>query len=1459
MRFLESTVPGRALFCTSLAFLLWACGGGSDDARSDEPDAEFEDPGSRALLVASMDGCLVDVDCAAGMFCYQQVCAVECRQDLDCAQEESCSERGRCLDGDPVSALNATVAREAVLSELRLAETPEPLIVVAPGQQTVSYALRIEGEVPNNEILYRMERNDALDAPEELYRATADSEGNIVLELPVGAADPDGDNLPVSVRVALPFTALRVVLQPLQPAAGEYLGEVRMDGFGNVGLPIELRVHTNPEGASLEQASEAWLGLRVAREHLFSPVEAVAGGVEWVYSELEWDSLFGVWVATFSHAFNLSGQSHLDDYASGQVRRQLRFELNEPQQGYISGTVADRWSGLFDQRTLLGAPQVGVMRFDGDLEVSWLSEVSNDTLPDEPHVSASAPELLPAPSLDECNSDVFATVALPCGSINDTADFAAASVAEQIECATAVAVQALAGDTTASDLLAFLDDSIENPNGASFAEYMEMCATGEGGTCRPSAAILCGRQLIASSFYAYGSAPAATQNALVNDATMLVTQFQELSREAFLGRQLGAFQTDVTTRLEWLQNSELPAIVTAVVQSATEDLLDDWQQNVLEVHMETLAGQFDPAGVTMLAATVSGEDAASARRRLLAETTQSWRGAMESLVLGAQRWDALLQDESARAEKAALAAATMRDLYLMAGMLYQFNLESGAGYRNASLAGGFGNLIRQSSRLELSFEELAYARDAEVVVSTSLNPLQDNDSLLTRLRVDALDELEDAADAIFAILQQTQAEALDEELLRQSFQNNIRDLRSELAELCGIPVGCTPEEARTDEDCYSRVAADTCGFVMARGSDLYLPYSHAQFATSEGGRLQLEILTALQGVSIAQAELDAHIGRSRLELTELERFAGEIEAWNGRRLDRLERMETNFARRDALRDENLRVLFDGLNAMAASRREAINAFQGSMAEWNAIRVNDANESFATLSAQMQMESAAAVLSNSAELSGDIAAAIAEGMPKAVGTSTDPSAPARGAVLSAAAKTRFAMRAGSIALEFGAQQIAIERERGAALADAELASLNDRSTLESMISDSERALLEDRLQRSDASTASELEVLNEALQLLDAEAEASEAYARDRDEFLQRRLAYQQRLHGAAELRLRIEQAQMRVQQRQFEYLQVVQRAELIEAQVQDIETQLTDIEVLIGSPAAVFARANRLAQAESRLQRAKSAMMDWLVAMEYYAVRPFMDQRIQILLAQNTYQLEEIAAELQRIENRCGGAVNEGVATFSVRDDFLELQSSLEDPISEEVFSPAERFQQVLRDGAVPVNKRIRYNTDSNVGSLMRANAGILAATFTVNLTDYANLANSCNAKITGVRVQLVGDDLGDASPTLSLLYDGTSQLRSCQPDVDDLAASYGPAATNFGSITTLRTEGRSISPVAGINAFVGSPNQTLSGLPLSTQYTVLIAPNVGENRRINWDNLEDIRLELTYGYQDVFPQGQCQ
>ncbi len=73
-------------------------------------------------------------------------------------------------------------------------------------------------------------------------------------------------------------------------------------------------------------------------------------------------------------------------------------------------------------------------------------------------------------------------------------------------------------------------------------------------------------------------------------------------------------------------------------------------------------------------------------------------------------------------------------------------------------------------------------------------------------------------------------------------------------------------------------------------------------------------------------------------------------------------------------------------------------------------------------------------------------------------------------------------------------------------------------------------------------------------------------------------------------------------QRKVAYASIVQRAQLLEGRLRNLVAQRDMANLNLGSPSIVFGWANQLEQAENRLARAKSKLMDWVVGLEYLAV-----------------------------------------------------------------------------------------------------------------------------------------------------------------------------------------------------------------------------------------------------------------
>ncbi|MFT4705951.1 MAG: hypothetical protein ACI81R_003667, partial [Bradymonadia bacterium] len=765
------------------------------------------------------------------------------------------------------------------------------------------------------------------------------------------------------------------------------------------------------------------------------------------------------------------------------------------------------------------------------------------------------------------------------------------------------------------------------------------------------------------------------------------------------------------------------------------------------------------------------------------------------------------------------------------------------------------SLMRELSRLSLPFDELIYARDGEVVVTRSLDPDSTNDDVLDELESEAIRELTNAAESVSEIIEDAQAEALQQTQIRNRINNDIESLQDELVRLCGLPAGCSRNDV-DDPECAVPVFAGTCGFVVARGTSDVTGFQAGGQNISEAGRALLSVQEAGINYNIALEEQRNHNARATMYLETADAFGLQVLDWNERR-QTLDNVVGDLVTQGELAQQiELNGFRDNLAQQDALRTISYTATALRISSWDTIRLDGVDADMRDLVAVTALNQTASALRDTAESVDTIAAIVADGLPKSVGTSSDVFSAGRLATKMSAFGITAGVRlvaTGLDAVAAGVENAATRREL---LREATLTNLQLESDLEVLRYDNLVADLEGGLELIVAANEVAAAELENLIGNLEGALELEIAFERDLVELRDRQNRAWELINQALEYELRTAQAELTIQQRVNEYQQIVQNGQLISARLDDLSQQRANVNQLLGSPSVVFAWANRLLRAESRLAGAKDRMMDWVVALEYYAVRPFMDQRLQILLARNTYQLEAIADELRRLQRSCGGIVNTETAELSIRDDLLGLGFSTVD--SEQVtFSAAERFIATLERASIPVDKRVRYTADSSVGDLVRRD-DVLAATFQFSLDDFANLGATCNAKIASLAVELVGENLGNARPTVTILYDGTSQLRSCQPGIDAYVENFGPEATVFGSITSFRTAGRSVSPVAGVGVF-GSSNATLAGLPLASQYTVLIDPSIGENADIEWGNLEDIRLSVEYTYQDPFPAGQCE
>lgn len=583
------------------------------------------------LTLNSTGACRIDEDCAGGLHCFQGACVWECDEQNACESGDTCSARRRCEAGAGGRPNAATPER---MPGVQVTLPPPQVIRVEPGQSEVRLTVTTDVDVPGGLIGYTVETfayaTRTAAKPTRLFRA----EGQRTFELvvPTGTADPNAENAGIEeVSLVTSLGTFRLRLQPQPSLSGRYAGTVAVSRFGAAGLPIELELITDPPNVDPARADHVYLVLPVRPGNIWSPVAPGPSSPTAVAAEAVFQAFSGTWVASFRTPFAFGSDSILARY-DDEVVRGLRFEFAFDN-GVVTGTVRDLWEGLYDTRTADGVESMATVVFEGPVTLNRVGK--GRALEDLPALAPRddrAVTLRPLPDLaSQCAAGRFAVepvtinaVSMSCDGIDNAESFQAASADAQAACAIAVAENALAAPGTTSKLiLAFLEG--ENEGTESFAEFMARCAAGTSGTCQPSPEVLCGRALTAWSV--------ATQLSPTSSFPALVDAYTRSTRETFLGRQLAAYQTDADTRLGWLKASDYPAIVTAQVRTHNEGLLNTWKEKVLNAHFSALTGQYDGVALAVLARQVQGDALVDARQGLLMEMSQSWRTAMESLIV----------------------------------------------------------------------------------------------------------------------------------------------------------------------------------------------------------------------------------------------------------------------------------------------------------------------------------------------------------------------------------------------------------------------------------------------------------------------------------------------------------------------------------------------------------------------------------------------------------------------------------------------------------------------------------------------------------------------------------------------------------------------------------------------------------------------------------------------------------
>jgi hypothetical protein len=605
---------------------------------TDEP---VEAPDPNGLIILSEEGCVIDDDCTAGRFCFQNTCVRACETDADCSSG-TCSPYGRCGDGSVAEALPG----------LRIVAFPDTVRTIAASEETVTFEFALNGNMPPEGIPYRVRRNDGLGDPGLIRYATGTNRFSVTLETGLARPSANHEARPVGLTLFSAIGNFDLMLMPQPAYEGEWLGELKIDSFGG-GQGFDLRARIT--GNSIDGLA---LILPVSNSNLFSPRDDHNPERDYEKVPLVFRSQTNTYQALFTHEFRFE-DGLFGDLRPRQVERTLRFDFDAQAlaAGRLEGRFADIWRGLHNTQRTSGEREVGTIDFIGSFTFQRIGDL------DRPANSFTVSTIqAPQPALNErgtlggCENRFFnlehfdvGEETYHCDGITSAEQFLAADAEAQASCALAMSTSVSMGDTTAKQIALYFAEQ-PGPQGLSFEAFLKACADDTDPVCMPSERSICAYELSAAAaqrIHRGNIDQTARANALLAN---LMVALADMSSEAFLARQIGAFYNDMEMRRQWLRAGAAPAVFLAAVEAANENLMLEWKAQVLDVHHDVFMSFFTQDAITFLARSVEGELPNERRRELLAEAGVLWRGYSEALQLAASRWNESVRDLARRRE-----------------------------------------------------------------------------------------------------------------------------------------------------------------------------------------------------------------------------------------------------------------------------------------------------------------------------------------------------------------------------------------------------------------------------------------------------------------------------------------------------------------------------------------------------------------------------------------------------------------------------------------------------------------------------------------------------------------------------------------------------------------------------------------------------------------------------------------
>lgn len=1458
------------LACFAAMFVSACSDDGSDTkipVTPDKPDTPVTPAMPELLNFKSARGCAIDSDCNDGLFCFQGVCAMECNASTPCAKG-TCDANGRCVNA--ASAKSISYAK-AVVSDVNptaeIVVSPDKILYVSPRQDSTTVSIYLAKDI--GDVLYRIDDGVSgaqiakTAAPQPREITSGNETLNVVeyvFEIPTNKSalgdKGDIDNLTVISSIG----SFNVSLVPLQGMGGYYEGAMKADVFANAEIPLRMAIEVTPANAqSFDKITGINLYLPVSQNDLLTPETAESGKIYWAKVAMEKEtanchSENGCWAGVYGvNDFTIENSKIVRNDLKLNRSIRIEFSAYDAQYGQLRGFARDMIKGLYRERNEKGELQWNNAVIEGDIVM--LHATSDEWTPgtsevrDHKKQTDVTRDINANPGVRCSNDDIktlFGGFAGDChiSTVQDAENLPAACILN------AAKETFNAAKTTADHKKMFVSDLIQTyltttdaseltakAGYASFGEFLAKCGEKKD-ICIDRTDYVCAADLL-SRMYLNDAQNAETEKLSADDQKTVFEYWAKLMRESYIGTQFSAYYNDTSVRKEWLENTDAPRIASKILESFNSNLLAKWNNTVLNAHFDVLGSQFNQTAFEMFTLPVANDGIKSDLDGILNEYADAFQGAGDALQLAIKRYNALYTTTAERAAAAASVRPNLLDLYITGAIEAVVNAATQNTSLNAAYGTALSSMATDIKTLDQSFDNLVYMRDAEVAVSTSVDGTVDNTKLLETRRADAEKVVSAANAKKTEIFNKIEQQEFNQTSIQATLKNNTDALKAQIADICGIPASCKANYI----DCDIPVEPLQCGMIQNADDE-------SQANTGEAGAAILAIEEASQDLNIAIAEYNALKNKIDIAESVAENYAERIEKLNTERQEYFntvqEMLNVIDERESLLSDEQKKVVEDTLKKYQDIYDKQEKQFEA----WDKL-ASDGLESDNSIRDDIRAYNNASM---SLEFAGDAAMTTAEAAASyfedangVLNAEKAINAAIRGGILTAGALVNVATNAAKLGVDIAANCAETKLEKNQAKREYQIENL-ERST------DLGIANIELEIEKNQAAFDLFQEGINNlndndyvAIDFMREEKDLREQYDRDLLALDEKRAEMKTLLQDLEAKSIAIDKARIVRQRKVVEYYNLVQKAQNLNAQYNAANARLQNITQLYSSPAQVFSSASALEVVESKIDLAKEKIYDYLAAVEYLAVRPFVDLRRAIYLAKSPNDLDGLMDEIQSLVSACGGATTKAEVELSVR----QLMGITQDF---ESMNKAQRFRALLEKGNVPVNALTRYTVDSDVEQLLKKD-NLQAGTFEINVNSNLNLAAVCNAKIDTISIQLVGENLTDdgvsVNPTMTVFYNGQTTLTSCQPNIASIVSVLG-SKTSYGKQSIFYVQDKKISPRAGINTYAES-NQSLNGYPLASSYTVLIDPTLGENAKIHWENVEDISLRIHYTYQDLF------